>query len=123
MIRRWDPTRKTAILAEFEARQARLNSTAAGNPEGILIGDIESHDTTRHGGKIVLRRRTQRFSMSRPRPTRVTGAAVEGNECVDEVPRPPKMTMHWTSALRCGSTVAQKPLKGSNEAMKGPMAH
>jgi hypothetical protein len=34
VIRRWDLARKTEILAEFEAWQARLNSIAAGKPRG-----------------------------------------------------------------------------------------
>lgn len=34
LIRRRDLARKTEILAEFEAWQARLNSTAAGKPRG-----------------------------------------------------------------------------------------
>ncbi|WP_434034723.1 DUF1173 family protein [Cupriavidus sp. a3] len=64
VMQRWDPERKSEILAEFEAWQARLSPTAAGNPRGILIGEIESHAATPYGGKIVLRQSTQRFFMS-----------------------------------------------------------
>lgn len=64
IMQRWDPARKSEILSEFEAWQARLSPTSAGNPRGILIGEIESHDATAYGGKVVLRQGTQRFFMS-----------------------------------------------------------
>ncbi|XYJ92668.1 DUF1173 domain-containing protein (plasmid) [Cupriavidus necator] len=64
IMQRWDPARKSEILAEFEAWQARLSPTAASNPRGILIGEIESHAATQYGGKVVLRQSTQRFFMS-----------------------------------------------------------
>ncbi|SDD58060.1 Protein of unknown function [Cupriavidus sp. YR651] len=66
VMRRWDPARKGEILAEFEAWQGRLTPTSAGNPRGIVIGEIESHEATQYGGKIVLRQSTQRFFMSGP---------------------------------------------------------
>lgn len=38
VMQRWDQERKTEILAEFEAWQARLAPTKAGNPRGIVMG-------------------------------------------------------------------------------------
>ncbi|GMG94676.1 hypothetical protein RN01_24960 [Cupriavidus sp. SHE] len=64
VMQRWDPARKAELLAEFEAWQARLTPTAAGSPRGIVIGEIDSHETTQYGGKIVLRQSTQRFFLS-----------------------------------------------------------
>lgn len=59
VMQRWDQDRKTEILAEFEAWQARLAPTK----RGIVIGEIVSHGPTQYGGKIVLRQSTQRFFM------------------------------------------------------------
>jgi len=61
VVQRWDPQRKSEILSEFEAWQARLNPAAAGTPRGLLIGEIVSHETTQFGGKIALRQTSQRF--------------------------------------------------------------
>ncbi|WP_238486940.1 DUF1173 family protein [Cupriavidus pauculus] len=63
-MQRWDPARKTEILAEFDAWQARLSPTSAGTPRGLLIGELESHGPTQYGGNVVLRQSTQRFFMS-----------------------------------------------------------
>lgn len=64
VMQRWEPARKTEILADFEAWQARLTHTASGNPRGILIGEIDSHEATQFGGKVVLRQSSQRFFMA-----------------------------------------------------------
>lgn len=64
VMQRWDPSRRTEILAEFEAWQGRLTSTPAGNTRGIVIGEIESHAPTQFGGEIVLRQSTQRFFLA-----------------------------------------------------------
>ncbi|EKZ99042.1 uncharacterized protein DUF1173 [Cupriavidus metallidurans] len=64
VMQRWDPARKTEILAEFETWQARLTHTSAGSHRGIVIGELESHGQTQYGGKVVLRQSTQRFFMS-----------------------------------------------------------
>lgn len=64
VMQRWDPARKTEILAEFDAWQARLAPNSAGNPRGIVIGEVESHGATQYGGKLVLRQSTQRFFMA-----------------------------------------------------------
>lgn len=64
VMQRWDPARKSEILAEFDAWQARLAPNSAGNPRGIVIGEVESHGATQYGGKLVLRQSTQRFFMA-----------------------------------------------------------
>lgn len=64
VMERWDPARKTEILAELEAFQARLTPTADSNPRGILIGEIESHQPSQYGGMLLLRQSKQRYFMS-----------------------------------------------------------
>lgn len=64
IVQRWDANRKTEILAEFEAWQARLAPTAAGSPRGIVIGQIEAHEPSQYGGKLVLRQSRQRYFLS-----------------------------------------------------------
>nr|WP_315593840.1 DUF1173 family protein [uncultured Cupriavidus sp.] len=64
VMQRWDSARKAEILAEFDAWQARLAPSSAGNPRGIVIGEVESHGATQYGGKLVLRQSTQRFFMA-----------------------------------------------------------
>ncbi|AZG17082.1 DUF1173 family protein [Cupriavidus pauculus] len=64
IVQRWDPSRKTEILAEFDAWQARLTPTAAGSPRGIVIGQLESHEPSQYGGKLVLRQSRQRYFLS-----------------------------------------------------------
>ncbi|CAG2159734.1 DUF1173 family protein [Cupriavidus numazuensis] len=64
VMQRWDPARKTEILAELDAWQARLTPTKDTSPRGILIGEIESHEPTQFGGKLVLRQSLLRYFMS-----------------------------------------------------------
>ncbi|MBU66287.1 MAG: DUF1173 domain-containing protein [Cupriavidus sp.] len=64
IVQRWDPSRKAEILAEFDAWQARLTPTAAGNPRGIVIGQLESHEPSQYGGKLVLRQSRQRYFLN-----------------------------------------------------------
>ncbi|WP_066732978.1 DUF1173 family protein [Cupriavidus sp. D384] len=64
ILQRWDPGRKAEILAEFDAWQARLAPTAAGSPRGIVIGQIESHEPSQYGGKLVLRQSRQRYFLN-----------------------------------------------------------
>jgi len=64
IVQRWDPSRKTEILAEFDAWQARLAPTAAGSPRGIVIGQLESHEPAQYGGKLVLRQSSQRYFLN-----------------------------------------------------------
>ncbi|HVI89361.1 MAG TPA: DUF1173 family protein [Dongiaceae bacterium] len=64
VMERWDPTRKTEILAEIEAFQVRLKPTADTSPRGLVIGEIEEHGPTQYGGKVVLRQSKQAYFMS-----------------------------------------------------------
>lgn len=64
IVQRWDASRRTEILAEFEAWQARLAPAAAGSPRGIVIGQIESHEPSQFGGKLVLRQSRQRYFLA-----------------------------------------------------------
>ncbi|WP_020201352.1 DUF1173 family protein [Cupriavidus sp. WS] len=64
VMERWDPSRKTEILAELEAFRARLKPTAEANPRGLVIGEIEAHKPTQYGGMLILRQSKQAYFAS-----------------------------------------------------------
>ncbi|TWG87878.1 uncharacterized protein DUF1173 [Cupriavidus gilardii J11] len=90
VVERWDPARRTEILADAAAWMDRLTPSATDTPRGLLIGEIVAHKPSQFGGEVELRQTKQRLFMGAPLYQRLqqsfgaalAGAGREGQHCV-----------------------------------------